>query len=225
MIGRRSFLTGGLAGAALWPLAVPVQTGAQTGAQTQTGPRIVALGDSLTDGFGLARSAGLVPVLQGWLAARETPARIINHGLSGDTTWGGRVRVHWALRRGADAAIIELGGNDMLLGWSPGQAEANLDVILKVARRGNRPVLLVGIHAPGRDRARRQQWAEIWPRLALRHGTLLLPDLYAPLAAIPRPDRGPYLQPDGIHPSARGVALLADHLGPAVQDLIRQTRG
>ena len=212
MMRRRGFL----AGAALWPIAAPAATEA---------PRIIAFGDSLTEGFGLPRDQGLVPVLQGWLAARQTPARIVNHGLSGDTTWGGRVRIRWALRDGGDAVIVALGGNDMLLGWSPERAEANLDAILTRAGQGGRPVLLVGIHAPGRDRDKRARWAAIWPRLAERHGALLLPDLYAPLAAIPRPQRGPYLLRDGIHPSARGVRLLVDHLGPSVQDLIARTAG
>lgn len=207
MIARRAFL----AGATLWPLAA---RGADQG------PRIVAFGDSLTEGYGLPKSDGLVPVLQGWLAARGTPARIINHGLSGDTTYGGRIRIHWALRGGADAVMVQLGGNDMLLGWSAAQAEANLDAILATAGAENRPLLLVGIHAPGRRQAWRQQWVAIWPRLARRHGALLLPDLYAPLAAIPADERAPFLQADGIHPSAKGVGLLVDHLGPQVQALI-----
>lgn len=206
MIGRRRFL----AGAALWPLA----------AQAQTAPRILAFGDSLTQGYGLPRSKGLVPVLQGWLAARQTPAQLVNSGLSGDTTYGGRVRIRWALRGGADAVIVQLGGNDMLLGWSSAKAEANLDAILTAAGAGGRPLLLVGIHAPGRRQAWRRGWAEIWPRLAARHDALLLPDLYAPLAAIPAKDRAPYLLSDGIHPSAKGVDLLVDHLGPSVQALI-----
>ncbi|AUH33737.1 arylesterase [Paracoccus tegillarcae] len=213
MIGRRSLLAG-LTAAALAPRAV----------LANTGPRIVMLGDSLTEGFGLPASQGMVPVLQGWLAARATPAQIVNHGLSGDTTWGGRVRIRWALRRPADAVIVELGGNDMLLGWSPEQAEENLNNILDVATRNNRPVLLVGIHAPGRRQDWRRRWAEIWPRLAQRHGTLLLPDLYAPLAAIPRENRASYMQRDGVHPSAKGVGLLVQHLGPQVQELIRRTR-
>ncbi|AUH66464.1 arylesterase [Paracoccus zhejiangensis] len=199
-----------MAGAALWPLA----------ARAETGPRIVAFGDSLTEGYGLPASKGLVPVLQDWLAARSTPARIVNRGLSGDTTYGGRVRIHWALRDGADAVIVQLGGNDMLLGWSSVQAEANLDAILTSAGAKGRPLLLVGIHAPGKREDWRRGWAEIWPRLARRHDALLLPDLYAPLAAIPAGERKPFLLADGIHPSAKGVELLVGHLGPSVQALI-----
>ncbi|WP_299845241.1 arylesterase [uncultured Paracoccus sp.] len=211
MIGRRALL----AGAALWPLAAWTQA-----ARAETGPRILAFGDSLTAGYGLPASKGLVPMLQDWLVARSTPARIVNRGLSGDTTYGGRVRIHWALRGGADAVIVQLGGNDMLLGWSPAQAEANLDAILTTAGAKDRPLLLVGIHAPGRRQDWRRGWAGIWPRLAARHDALLLPDLYAPLAAIPAGERKPFLLDDGIHPSAKGVELLVGHLGPQVQALI-----
>ena len=204
---RRRFL-GALAGVALVPAAL----------RANQGPRIVAFGDSLTAGFGLPEAKGLVPVLQDWLAARDTPAQVINQGLSGDTTYGGRVRIHWALRGRADAVIVAIGANDMLLDWSPQQAETNLDAILSVARQGDRPVLLVGLYLRKRGAA----WREIWPRLAERHGCLLLPNLIAPLAAMPEQDRAAYLQKDGLHPSARGVKLLVDHLGPSVQALIRQ---
>lgn len=184
-------------------------------------PRILAFGDSLTAGYGLPAGKGLVPQLQAWLDARGIEATVIDAGLSGDTTYGGRVRLPVSIRRHApDAVIVELGGNDMLMGWSPERAEANLGPMLATATEGGRPALLVGIHAPGRDLRRR--WAEIWPRLANTHGTLLLQDLYAPLAAIPPEGRGPYLLRDGIHPSAKGVALLVEHLGPEVAKLAAQ---
>lgn len=190
-------------------------------AQAAPAPRILAFGDSLTAGYGLPTAQGLVPRLQQWLAAQRTPAQILNGGLSGDTTYGGRVRIGLSLRRHSpDAVIVELGGNDMLLGWSSAQAEANLDAILAQAGMNGRPLLLVGIHAPGRRAEWRAGWAAIWPRLAQRHDALLLPDLYAPLAAIPREGRGGYMQADGIHPSARGVDLLVQTLGPQVQRLI-----
>lgn len=184
-------------------------------------PRILAFGDSLTAGYGLPADKGLVPQLQQWLAEQGTPATILNGGLSGDTTYGGRVRIGLSLRRHApDAVIVELGGNDMLLGWSSDQAEANLDAILTQAGQNNRPLLLVGIHAPGRRADWRAGWAAIWPRLAQRHDALLLPDLYAPLAAIPRDQRGDVMLADGVHPSAKGAALLVQALGPQVQNLI-----
>ena len=209
MTGRRAFLA---SAAALALAGGPVSA--------RPLPRILAFGDSLTAGYGLAAGEGLVPVLSDWLADHGQPARIVNGGLSGETTYGGRVRIGWSLRRGADAVMVELGGNDMLAGFPPAQAEANLDAILTRAGAGGRPVLLVGIRSPARDRATQQEWAAIWPRLARRHGTLLWPDLYAPIAALAPVRRGAMLQADGLHPSAAGVRLIVQALGPSVLALI-----
>jgi len=202
-----------LAAAAALPVAGP--------AVAQDLPRLLCFGDSLTTGYGLARGEGLVPQLGAWLAAAGRPARLIDGGLSGDTTYGGRVRIGVSVRRHLpDAVMVALGGNDMLRGWRHDQAEANLDAILTTASQGTRPLLLVGIQAPGRDAAWRQGWAEIWPRLAARHDALLLPDLYAPLAAVPPGQRGPLLLRDGVHPSAQGIRMIVEHLGPVAADLV-----
>lgn len=188
-------------------------------------PHVLAFGDSLTEGFGLPPGQGLVPVLEDWLRRHGTPTRISNAGLTGDTTYGGRVRISWSLRRhGGDAVIVELGGNDMLMGWSPRKAEANLDAILTRAAAQDRAVLLVGIQAWKGPAQWRRDWAAIWPRLARRHGALLLPDLYAPLAAVSGTRRRAMLQEDGVHPSAAGVRLLVEALGPCVQSLIADRR-
>lgn len=187
----------------------------------QSGPRVLCFGDSLTAGYGLRRGEGLVPRLSDWLQAAGRPAQLIDAGLSGDTTYGGRVRMPVSLRRHQpDAVIVELGGNDMLRRWQPAQAEENLDAILTSAGQGGRPLLLVGIHAPAGDADWRRAWAGIWPRLAERHGALLLQDLYAPLARIPAAERAPYLLRDGVHPSAQGVRVLVDHLGPVAAELV-----
>lgn len=210
---RRNVLTGAAALALTRP------------AEAAPPPGLLCFGDSLTAGYGLGRTEGLVPRLSGWLADRGHPARLIDGGLSGDTTYGGRVRIQLSLRRHRpDAVMVELGGNDMLRGWSAEQAEANLDAILTTAGQGGRPLLLVGIQAPGGGAAWRGAWARMWPRLAARHDALLLPDLYAPLAAVPRARRGPLLLRDGVHPSAQGVSLIVDHLGPAAAELVRRAQ-
>ena len=193
-------------------------------AQAQALPRILCFGDSLTAGFGLGRTEGLVPQLSSWLAAAGRPADLIDAGLSGDTTYGGRVRIEVSMRRHRpDAVMVELGGNDMLRRWQPVDAEANLDAILQTAGSGGRPLLLVGIHAPAGQPEWRRAWSQIWPRLAERHGALLLQDLYAPLAQVPAPDRAPLLLRDGVHPSAQGVSLIVQHLGPVAAQLVERT--
>ena len=88
--------------------------------------------------------------------------------------------------------------------------------------RGGRPLLLVGIHAPAGQPDWRRAWSGIWPRLAERHGALLLQDLYAPLAQVPATDRAPLLLRDGVHPSAQGVALIVRHLGPVAAQLVER---
>lgn len=211
-----------LAGAAVWAglgAAIGVSpVMAQDGAAL---PRVLAFGDSLTAGYGLRRAQGLVPQLGRWLAQAGRPAQVLNGGLSGDTTATGRVRLPLSLARNRpDAVIVALGGNDMLLRRHAPEAEANLDAILTRAGAGGRPLLLVGIHAPQGDAGWRRDWAAIWPRLAQRHDALLLPDLYAPLAAVPAASRAPLLLADGVHPSAQGVSLLVGALGPMALRLI-----
>lgn len=191
-------------------------------AVAQTPPRVLCFGDSVTAGYGLPQGQGLVPQLSDWLEAHSHPARLIDAGASGDTTEDGRKRIGPALRQHhPDAVMVELGGNDMLQDWPPEQAEENLDAILTAAGQGGRPLLLVGVEDPGRDPESRAAWAAIWPRLALRHDALVLPNLYAPLVAMPR-DQQAGLLLDGVHPSAKGVQLMVNHLGPVAAQLVRR---
>ena len=207
MIGRRGLLAG--TGAMALAGAAPPR------------PRVLAFGDSLFAGYGVARGAGMVPQLQAWLDRNGPSARMVPAALSGDTTYGGRVRIGLSLRRHRpDAVIVELGGNDMLLGWSAARAETNLDAILAQAGQGGRPLLLVGLNPIPGEQAWRQAWRAIWPRLAERHGAGLLPSLYAPIAALPKADHRSYLLADGVHPNAAGIRLMAAALGPKVQQML-----
>lgn len=184
--------------------------------------RIVVFGDSLTQGYGLPPDQGFVPELQRWLNARGAEVQLVNAGLSGDTTYGGRVRIGWALRGGADAVIVELGGNDMLMGFAPAQAERNLGAIVKVAQQGGRPVLVLGIHPFGGPEARRAAWQAIWPRIAARHGVRLVADIYAGIRATPAAARRQLLQPDRLHASQAGVATMVALAGPPVLDMVAE---
>ncbi|MFV2038161.1 MAG: GDSL-type esterase/lipase family protein, partial [Paracoccaceae bacterium] len=110
---------------------------------------IAALGDSLVQGYGLARDLGFVPQLQRWLDNQGLAVVVINAGVSGDTTAGGRARIGWTLGADIDALIVSLGANDALRGVDPAASKANLDAILATATARAVPVLLVGIQAPG----------------------------------------------------------------------------
>ncbi len=185
---------------------------------------IAALGDSLTQGFGLPPEDGLVPQLQAWLDARGHAVEILNAGVSGDTTAGGLSRIGWTLTPEVDGLIVALGGNDLLRGIDPAVSRANLDGILTAAAAQALPVLLVGVRAPGNyGPDYKAAFDAIYPSLAERYGTLLVEDFFAPLEARRATEADAmarYMQPDGTHPSAEGVALVVEELGPQVEALL-----
>ncbi|WP_372840582.1 arylesterase [Phaeovulum sp.] len=187
--------------------------------------QIVALGDSLTQGYGLAPEDGLVPQLQAWLVAAGADVVVQNAGVSGDTTAGGRARLEWSLAGGADALIVALGGNDLLRGLPPEVSRANLDAILSEADARDLPVLLVGLPAPSNYGAEYQTaFDAIFPDLAAAHGALLLENLLAPIMALSAQERSAreLMQSDGIHPAPEGVQMVVAQLGPKVLDLLAQ---
>ena len=183
--------------------------------------RILAFGDSLTEGHGLPRDSGLVPQLQDWLRQRGHDVEVVNGGGSGDTTAAGLKRLgSWLDREQPDAVIVELGGNDIITDEPPATAEKNLDAILTQAGAGGRPLLLVGIASPYLSPELTQEWAAIWPRLAQRHGTGLVQNLYEPFFEMPDKSYLTMLQPDQTHANAEGVKLIIDRMGPRVEEMI-----
>lgn len=184
---------------------------------------LVALGDSLTAGYGLPQEDGFVPQLQAWLTARGQDVVVVNAGVSGDTTAGGLARLDWSLTPEVDAMIVTLGGNDLLRGIDPAASRANLDKILQGAQARQLPVLLVAMSAPGNFGPEyKRTFDAIYPDLAAQYGALLAPGFFAPLmeegddpASLAR-----YLQPDGLHPNRDGVARIVEGLGPQVLNLL-----
>ncbi len=181
---------------------------------------ILALGDSLTQGYGLAQEDGFVPQLQDWLRENDVAAQVINAGVSGDTTAGGASRVEWSLTPEVDAMIVALGGNDMLRGLDPGQARANLRTILEVAQGRELPVLLVGMQAPtnfGPDY--KAAFDAMYPELSQEFGALYFESFFKGLGEGDPSELQGYFQSDGIHPNAEGVDRIVEAMGPAVADL------
>ena len=186
-------------------------------AETMT---VVALGDSLTAGYGLPAEQGLVPQLQAFLTANGMDVAIVNAGVSGDTTAGGLSRLDWSLTPETDALIVALGGNDLLRGLPPEEARANLAGILAGAKAKGLPVLLVGMQAPGNYGADyKTAFDAVYPDLAAEYGAMLYPFYFQGLAAGNNDPAAlrPFMQSDGIHPTAEGVAKIVADLGPAVQ--------
>ena len=184
---------------------------------------IAALGDSLTQGYGLVPEDGFVQQLQGWLDAQGADVVVINAGVSGDTTAGGLSRVAWTLTPDVDAMIVALGGNDLLRGIDPAVSRANLDGILQAADEAGVEVLLVGMEAPSNYGAEfKIAFDNMYPELAELYGVDLYPAFFAGLLAQGDLDdvRRRFMQPDGIHPNAEGVAVIIDAIGPTVLELI-----
>jgi acyl-CoA thioesterase I len=188
---------------------------------------LVALGDSLTAGYGLAPEQGYVPQLQDWLQAQGQDVVVENAGVSGDTTAGGLARLDWSLTPDTDALIVNLGGNDLLRGLPPAEALANIDKILTEAETRNLPVLLVGLKALnnyGPDY--KTEFDAIYPALAAKHQDLFYPDYFAPLKATGTDTQAlaKWMQGDGIHPNADGVAQIVADIGPHVIDLLEMAQ-
>jgi len=183
---------------------------------------IAALGDSLTQGYGLIEQDGFVPQLTRWLRDHGVDARVINAGVSGDTTAGGAARVDWTLTPDVDAMIVALGGNDLLRGIEPEVSRANLERILRAAEAKGIPVLLIGMQAPGNYGADyKAAFDAIYPDLARQYGAVFAPSFFAGLGVEGEPEAArKYMQQDGIHPNSHGVALIVEGLGPAVLQLV-----
>jgi acyl-CoA thioesterase I len=188
---------------------------------------IVALGDSLTAGYGLAdQNDGLVPQLEAWLKAKGADVVVQNAGVSGDTTAGGLARIGWALGPDADAVMVTLGGNDLLRGLDPAGSRANLEGILKEIQARSLPVLLVPLAAPGNfGREYKMAFDGMYTELAAEYDALLAEDFFDGLRAAGADPADPaslsqWMQADGIHPNPEGVKLIVEGLGPKVLELI-----
>lgn len=212
-------------GAALAVLNLSLAFGATAAAAEPQ--RLVALGDSLTQGYGLPEGDGFVPQLAKWLADQGREVVINNAGVSGDTTAGGLSRLDWTLAEPADAMIVTLGGNDLLRGIDPAASKANLDAILTAAKARGVPVLLMPMVAPGNyGPDYKQAFDAMYPDLAARHGVLLGDAFLRPL------EQGEgsltltpaLMQADGIHPNRDGVARVVAALGPRVIELLDQAK-
>jgi acyl-CoA thioesterase-1 len=188
---------------------------------------LVALGDSLTAGYGLPPDQGLVPQLQSWLTAQGAEVTVVNAGVSGDTTAGGLSRLDWSLTPETDALMVTLGGNDMLRGLPPEAARANLSAILEGAKSKGLPVFLVGMEAPGNYGAEyKAAFDAIYADLAAEFGATLYPFFFQGMTE-GNPDPAamrPFMLEDGIHPNAEGVAKIVADLGPALQTFLAAHR-
>jgi len=180
-------------------------------------PVILDFGDSLTAGYGLAPEQAFPARLEAALRQQGLEARVVNGGVSGDTTAGGLERLDWALAEQPDLVILALGSNDALRGIDPAAVRDNLDKMIRKIEASGARVLLLGMLAP-------PNWGEeymsafdrIFPELARVHAVPLYPFFLEGVAMNPELN-----QPDGLHPNERGVAVLVDRIAPVVAGLVR----
>jgi acyl-CoA thioesterase-1 len=181
---------------------------------------VTVLGDSITAGYGLPGQAALPNQLHLALQRLGAPNIVRAAGVSGDTSAGGLARVDFSVQKDTDVAVVALGANDLLQGLDPSRTRANLDGIIRRLKARRIAVVLAGIEAPvqvGGGYAR--DFNAIFPALAKAHGVPLYPNLIAGVA------RNPALnQPDGIHPNARGAAIIAQRLAPVVAKALAARR-
>lgn len=190
-------------------------------AGAEQGPlRIAVLGDSLTAGYGLAPNEAFPARLEQALAVAGCKVRVINAGVSGDTSAGGLARLDWTLADEPQIVLVELGGNDTLRGLPPEHTEANLDAILtRLKARGVQPIL-AGMRAP-RNLGREYYipFDELYIRLAGKHQIPLYPFFLEGVAGVPELNL-----PDGIHPNARGVEEIVRRILPLIKDVVEQQK-
>ncbi len=184
-------------------------------------PKVLAFGDSLSAGLGLPPDAAFPARLEAQLRMQGVAARVVNAGVSGDTTAGGVARLDWALTDKPDIVLLELGANDALRGIDPAVVRANLDRLIGLIQRSGAKLILLGMRAPanwGEDY--RQAFDRIYPDLAQAHGIPLYPFFLEGVAMQPQLN-----QPDGLHPNERGVAVIVERVAPYVARLIGQLPG
>lgn len=184
-------------------------------------PVILDFGDSLTAGYGLMPEQAFPIRLEKWLREHGIAARVINAGVSGDTTTDGLARLDWALADKPDLVILALGANDALRAIDPATVRDNLDKMVEKIKVAGAKVLVLGMRAPPNwGEAYDRAFDEIFSKLAQTHKATLYPFFLEGVAM--KPDLN---QPDGLHPNERGVAVLVERIGPVVAGILAQHRG
>jgi len=207
---RRDFLKASLA------LAIATLFG---GGMAKAGKvlKIVALGDSLTAGYNLPADAAFPSQLEKALKGAGFDVQVVNAGVSGDTTADGLARLDWSFGEGADAAIVELGANDMLRGLDPAIPRRNLEAIFDKLKARKIPFLIAGMAAtPSYGDDYRKAFDPIYPQLAQKYGAPLYPFFLDGVMGV----KGMQLQ-DGLHPTREGVAHIVDAMLPMVEAFLK----
>jgi acyl-CoA thioesterase I len=184
-------------------------------AKTEDLPAIVAFGDSLTAGYGLSEEQSYTTLLQRKLDEKNYRYRVINAGVSGDTSAGGARRIDWALQGNVKFLILELGGNDALRGQPVTEMKKNLAQIIERAQSRDVTVILAGMEAPpnlGEEYTR--AYRQVFRDLAKQYKVALIPFVLEGVGG-----RAEFNQPDGIHPNAEGEKIMTENVWQVLEPL------
>lgn len=198
--------------------APPAQVPAAVPSTADERPKVVILGDSLTAGLGLVETQSFPGLLQERADLNGFEVEIVNAGVSGDTSAGGLRRLDWALQEDVRILVVALGANDGLRGLSVNEMKQNIGTIIETARARQITVVLAGMEAPPNYGAEYvASFRQAYRELAQRYGVQFIPFLLAGVAG-----ESALNQPDGIHPNARGAALVADTVWKVLEPLLNQ---
>jgi acyl-CoA thioesterase-1 len=189
--------------------------------------KVFILGDSITQGFGLAVEDGLVNQLSNWFASEGMNITFVNGGVSGDTTAGGLERLSWSLTDDVSALVVALGANDVLRGFPPELTRENLSAIINIAENNQTPVLLVGTYAPGNyGEQYKLDFDAIFTDLVEEKRIAYIDSYFKPMIDDIKngKDVSYLLQADGLHPNPSGVKVIVEYISPQILKFLRKEK-
>ena len=179
---------------------------------------VLAFGDSLTAGYGVKKEESYPSRLQVKIAAAGFSHKVVNAGVSGDTTAGGVRRIRWLMKHEPEIVILALGANDGLRGLSVDEMRKNLETILATCREHNASILLAGMKAlPNYGEDYMQDFEAVFPELAKKHDLIFLPFLLEGVAGEPK-----HTQPDGLHPLGSGYSIVTDLVWQRLEPMLKK---
>lgn len=205
--------------------AVDAAGGPSVGSSAATVPAagegtVLFVGTSLTAGLGVAEEQAYPSLIEEKIDSAGLPFRVVNAGVSGETSAGALSRIDWVLRQPFDILVLETGANDMLRGQPPQAVEENIQTIIDRVRevRPEARIVLAGMMAaPNLGPRYVREFESIYPRIAQRNDLVLIPFLLEGVAAVPELNQG-----DGIHPNPAGHHVVAEHVWEALEGVLRE---
>ena len=179
---------------------------------------VLAFGDSLTAGYGVKDEESYPSKLQEKISSAGFPHKVVNAGVSGDTTAGGVRRIRWLMKHEPEIVILALGANDGLRGLSIDEMRKNLEIMITICREHNAQILLAGMKAlPNYGEDYMREFETVFPELAEKHDLIFLPFLLEGVAGERK-----YTQSDGLHPLASGYSIITDLVWQRLKPMLKK---